>query len=118
MKALDVPALAERISALCREEAAARGVQVEVESIGLVPQVQADGVQIEQVLINLVNNAIDAASERPDGRGRVIIRVAAGESAITIEVDDNGRELPPNWRTIFLTRIRPPSREAWGWDCT
>ena len=95
LKALDVPALAERIGALCREEAAARGVQVEVESVGPVPQVQADGVQIEQVLINLVNNGIDAASERPDGRGRVIIRVAAGESAITIEVDDNGRGVAP-----------------------
>jgi two-component system, LuxR family, sensor kinase FixL len=95
LKALDVPALAERIGALCREEAAARGVQVEVESIGPVPEVQADGVQIEQVLINLVNNAIDAASERTDGRGSVIIRVAAGASAITIEVDDNGRGVAP-----------------------
>ncbi len=95
LKALDVPALAERIGVLCREEAAARGVQVEVESIGPVPEVQADGVQIEQVLINLVNNAIDAASERPDGRGGVIIRVAAGASAITIEVDDNGRGVAP-----------------------
>ena len=95
LKALDASALAERIGALCREEAAARGVQVEVESVGPVPQVQADGVQIEQVLINLVTNAIDAASERPDGRGRVIIRVAAGESAITIEVDDNGRGVAP-----------------------
>ena len=45
--------------------------------MGLVPLVEADGVQIEQVLINLVANAIDAASERPDARGRVIMRVAA-----------------------------------------
>jgi two-component system, LuxR family, sensor kinase FixL len=95
LKALDVSALAERISALCREEAAARGVQVEAESVDPIPQVQADGVQIEQVLINLVSNAIDAASERPDGRGRVTIRVAASASAITIEVDDNGRGVAP-----------------------
>jgi two-component system sensor kinase FixL len=95
LKALDVSTLAERIGALCREEAATRGVQVEVESVGPAHQVQADGVQIEQVLINLVNNAIDAASERPDGRGRVIIRVAANASAITIDVDDNGRGVAP-----------------------
>ena len=66
LTALDVSALAERIGALCREEAAARGVLVEVENIGPVPPVKADGVQIEQVLINLVANAIDAAAERPD----------------------------------------------------
>jgi two-component system sensor kinase FixL len=96
LKALDLAALAERIGALCREEAAARGVQVEVESLGPVPRVKADGVQIEQVLINLVGNAIDAASERPDTRGRVIIRVvAANASAIKIQVEDNGRGVPP-----------------------
>jgi signal transduction histidine kinase len=91
----DAPALAERIGALCREEAAARGVHVDVETMGPVPEVKADGVQIEQVLINLVANAIDAASERPDGRGRVTIRVAARASAITIQVEDNGRGVAP-----------------------
>ena len=91
LETLDVSALAQKIGALCGEEAAERGIQVEVESVGPVPPVQADGVQIEQVLINLVANAIDAASERPDERGRVIIRVAANASAIVIQVEDNGR---------------------------
>jgi two-component system sensor kinase FixL len=91
LEATDLSALAERIGALCRDEATERGVQVEVESIDPVPPVQADGVQIEQVLINLVCNAIDAASERSDARGRVIIRVEANASAIKIQVEDNGR---------------------------
>ena len=91
LEALDLSVLAQRIGALCGEEAAERGIQVEVESIGPVPPVQADEVQIEQVLINLVGNAIDAASERSDGRGRVIIRVAAHADAIAIQVEDNGR---------------------------
>jgi two-component system, LuxR family, sensor kinase FixL len=91
LNALDVPALAERIGALCREEAAARGVEVEVESVGPIPLVTADGVQIEQVLVNLVANAMDAASERPDERGRVSIRVVARAAAVTIQVEDNGR---------------------------
>lgn len=93
---LDVLALAEKIGALCREEAAARGVLVEVESLGRVPPVKADGVQIEQVLINLVGNAIDAAAERPDARGRVAIRVAAkGDGTVTLRVEDNGQGVAP-----------------------
>ena len=58
--------------------------------MGLVPLVEADGVQIEQVLINLVANAIDAAAERPDVRGRVIVRVAAKGDAVILRVEDNG----------------------------
>jgi signal transduction histidine kinase len=95
LTAVDLSSLAEKIGALCREEAAARGVQVEVESMGLVPRVEADGVQIEQVLINLVANAIDAAAERSDARGRVTVRVAAKGAAITLRVEDNGRGVAP-----------------------
>jgi two-component system, LuxR family, sensor kinase FixL len=90
LTAVDVPALADKIAELCREEAAARGVLVEVESTGFIPSVEADGVQIEQVVINLVANAIDAAAERSDTRGRVTLRVAAKDNAIMLRVEDNG----------------------------
>ena len=96
LTALDVSALAEKIGALCREEAAARGVLVEVENMGLVPLIEADGVQIEQVLINLVANAIDAAAERSDARGRVIMRVTAKGDAIMLRVEDNGSGVAPD----------------------
>jgi two-component system, LuxR family, sensor kinase FixL len=95
LTAVDVSALAEKIGELCREEAAARGVLVEVESVGLVPLVEADGVQIEQVLINLVANAIDAAAERSDVRGRVSVQVAAKGDGIMLRVEDNGRGVAP-----------------------
>jgi two-component system, LuxR family, sensor kinase FixL len=95
LEAVDMPALAERIGAICHEEAAARGVHVGVESVGPVPPVNADGVQIEQVLINLVGNAIDAASDRSEVRGRVIIQVTARPDAIVIQVEDNGRGVAP-----------------------
>ena len=48
LEALDLSAIAQKIVALCGEEAAERGIQVEVESVGPVPPVQADRVQIEQ----------------------------------------------------------------------
>jgi two-component system sensor kinase FixL len=95
LAAVDVRVLADKIGELCRDEAAARGVLVEVESTGLVPPVEADGIQIEQVLINLVANAIDAAAERSDARGRVTMRVAAKDNAITLRVEDNGYGVAP-----------------------
>jgi two-component system sensor kinase FixL len=95
LQALDLSALAEKIAALCREEATARGVQIESESIRPIPPVKADRVQIEQVLNNLVANAIDAASERSDARGHVIVRVAARAGAVIMQVEDNGPGVAP-----------------------
>jgi two-component system, LuxR family, sensor kinase FixL len=90
LQTLDLAAAAQKIAALYREEAVARGTQVEIESVPPVPLVRADRVQMEQVLSNLLANAIDAASERSDARGRVVIRVAAHDGTAMIEVEDNG----------------------------
>ena len=95
LQALDLSALAEKIAALCREEATTRGIRIENESIRPIPPVKADRVQIEQVLNNLVANAIDAASERSDARGHVIIRVAARDDAVIMQVEDNGPGVAP-----------------------
>jgi len=117
LKALDLSALAEKIAALCREEATARGFQIENQSIRPTPPVMADRVQIEQVLNNLVTNAIDAASERSDACGHVIIRVAARDEAVVMQVEDNGPGVAPALRREFLTRTRQQSREGWGLGC-
>jgi len=90
LQLLDRPDLAEKIAALCREEATARRVQIEIESVHPVPQVKADRIQIEQVLNNLLANAIEAASDRSDARGRVLIRLAWRGEVVVIQVEDNG----------------------------
>ena len=95
LQVIDLSGLAEKIAALCREEATARGVQIETESVSPVPPVSADRVQIEQVLNNLVANAIDAAAERSDARGRVIIRLSSHSEAVVIQIEDNGPGVAP-----------------------
>ena len=77
----------------------------------------ADRIQIEQVLNNLVANAIDAASERSDARGHVIIRVAARDEAVVMQVEDNGPGVAPEMAAEFLKRTRRQSREEWGLGC-
>ncbi|MBO0732788.1 MAG: MASE1 domain-containing protein [Methylocapsa sp.] len=93
--ALDLPALARRIVALCRDDAAARGVQIEIEGHSPVPPVRADKLQIEQVLNNLVVNAIDAASERMCARGRVIIKFGTCGDRVILKVEDDGPGVAP-----------------------
>jgi C4-dicarboxylate-specific signal transduction histidine kinase len=55
----------------------------------------ADRIQIEQVLNNLLANAIDAASERTDGRGLVVMRVAGRGDRVVVQVEDNGPGVAP-----------------------
>jgi signal transduction histidine kinase len=95
LQALDLSALVRKIATLCREDAVNRGIQLEIEGISSAPPIRADRLQIEQVLNNLVVNALDAASERIDARGRVIIRVKAGNEKVLVQVEDNGPGVAP-----------------------
>ena len=72
-----------------------------------VPLVKADKIGIEQVLNNIVANAIDAAAERGDARGRVVIRVfwvvAIGRSSRSTTT---GLASLPRWRRVYLQAAR------------
>jgi two-component system sensor kinase FixL len=95
LEPLDVVDVAMRIRAVNADGARAHSVHVEVEAARSIPRVKADRIGIEQVLNNLVANAIDAASERRDARGTVIIRIAARGGGVVIQVDDNGPGIAP-----------------------
>jgi len=61
---------------------------------GRIP-VDVDLVQIEQVLLNLVRNALDALEEVPPGARALTIRTSLGEEGAEVEVRDNGPGIPP-----------------------
>ncbi|MDQ8756273.1 ATP-binding protein [Sphingosinicella sp. LHD-64] len=70
-----------------------RAAKIEVERSGEQPglRVVADRVRLEQVLINLLQNALDALAGR--AASRIAITVAAGED-IAIEISDDGPGIP------------------------
>lgn len=60
-----------------------------------IPVVSADPVQIQQVVVNLIRNAVDAMSEVPDER-RVLTIAARStrDKTVEIAVSDNGNGVP------------------------
>ncbi len=80
---------------LLRRTATAAGVAIELELASDLPLVQADGTQIEQVLLNLMRNGIEAMEGMTDSpRLHVCTRRAEVDEQVQISVRDYGCGLP------------------------
>ncbi|NCC28522.1 MAG: PAS domain S-box protein [Gammaproteobacteria bacterium] len=66
------------------------GLQIEIDPGAHPIPVNVDLVQIEQVLLNLVRNAIDALQESPAEHRRLCIRTRVKGGAAIVEVEDTG----------------------------
>lgn len=106
MQALDVAEVAREAVRLCAWEAGAAQVVIEERLLTGLPSVFADRVLLEQVLLNLLRNAIEANREaNPQAASRVVIsaRLMPG-AGIDVEVLDEG----PGLDAVALERIFTP----------
>jgi two-component system, LuxR family, sensor kinase FixL len=71
------------------DEAQAHGVEIRIEAQSEAT-ILADRVQVEQILVNLVRNGIEAAAERTSGEKQVKIRISQSSGEICVDVEDNG----------------------------
>lgn len=91
---LDVGALASDVIALARPEADMRRVQLVLEVDPTLPVVQGDRVQLQQVVLNLLLNALDALRDSRPVKGLVTVGCRAIEGGVEMSVSDNGRGIP------------------------
>ncbi|NDV01109.1 sensor histidine kinase [Pseudoroseicyclus tamaricis] len=81
---------------------AAGGARMVFEPSGDSPIVMAGQVRLEQVLVNLLSNALDAVADRPGGR--IDVTRLQAEGRVEIAVSDNGPGIP----APLLARIGEP----------
>ena len=59
-----------------------------------LPQVDAAPVQMQQVLLNLIMNALDAVDAQPPAERRIVINTRSVDGAVEVSVRDFGVGLP------------------------
>jgi signal transduction histidine kinase len=71
------------------------------------PVVMGNKLKLHQVLVNLIQNAVHAVGDRPDGKVRIVLD--RDDGAATISVTDNGSGIAPDvlnriWEPFFTTK--------------
>jgi C4-dicarboxylate-specific signal transduction histidine kinase len=87
---LDFNDVAREVVELINHEAQRKQVVVRSDLATLLPSVAADRVQLQQVLINLVMNAIEAMNETGEGKRELTIMTTRSESGVIAAVSDRG----------------------------
>ncbi|MCW5891175.1 MAG: hypothetical protein KIT14_11575 [bacterium] len=86
---VDVNALAADALRLIGPQARVHGVVVRLERAAVLPPIQADATQIEQVMLNLVLNGMQAAATS-GGLREVVVATAARDGGVEVTVRDTG----------------------------
>lgn len=91
MASVDLNGVVREVVSLVNKPFAKQGVLVETELDAALPQLQASPDRLQQVLLNLLNNARDAM---PQG-GTITVRTGGQDGHVVAEVSDTGPGLSP-----------------------
>jgi len=111
--ALHVPAVVQRVRDLLETQGKMDGIETIWPEDGVeAPRVAGEAQQLEQILVNLILNAVDAMEGRPDRRLSVEVEVEAGGVAA---LPLRRQEDPPGLNYMHRRRVAQ-DREAGGPD--
>jgi C4-dicarboxylate-specific signal transduction histidine kinase len=99
---LEINGVILEIVEITRGEAMKYGISVLTELADHLPVVEADRVQLQQVLLNLIVNALDAMGAPNEGPRQLLISTGKGEtSGVLVAVQDSG----PGLEAAMLERV-------------
>jgi len=107
---VDVNEVIREMIVLLRGEAARYSISVRTDLATDLPQVLGDRVQLQQVLMNLIMNSIDAMKDVEGTRELAINSRLAENEEVQVSVSDTGVGLPPEqadqiFHAFFTTKL-------------
>ena len=108
VNAVSIPAAVDAVLGIMKTQFISRGIEVAVEIAEGLPLVRSNMVQLEQVLVNLMANAMHAMDSDRDGpvaEKRILLKAGLHQRddspRVRLEVADSGPGLPKGSERIF-----------------
>jgi len=100
-QAIDVNALVRESLRMIEADAHHFGIDVRLDLAPGLPHVTGDGIQLEQVLLNLLRNGVEAVQAAENGERTVAVRTTAHNGAVEVIIRDTGIGIPAPPADVF-----------------
>jgi two-component system sensor kinase FixL len=114
MQVESLPKLVEEASALALVGAKQHGIRVRFDFDPRAELVLADKVQIQQVLLNLIRNAIEAMVDAASPRRELVLSTTPGEGMVKTSVADSGPGIAPEVAEQLFQPFVTTKRQGMG----
>ena len=113
MVSLDMNDLVRDCAALVHSHAQAKQVELVCQLEDSCPVV-GDQTQLQQVVLNVLNNAIEAAAESSQAPGRVEVQSVCTDTEVILKVSDNGPGISDEMRQSVFELFKTSKAEGMG----
>jgi len=113
-KKLDLNDVVSDLESIMRAEAKRRDVALEIRRAPETLAIMGDRIQLQQVLINLALNAMDAVADESEARRTVVVSAAKGARGAVLVVRDHGRGIAPEHRAKIFESFFSTKRNGMG----
>ncbi len=103
---------------LLRFEARRHQVRVGIELAPPAPLILADRIQIQQVIVNLIRNALDALEFVPPPNRRVAISINTEDARVVVHVEDGGKGLTADEHALLFEPFFTTKDQGMGMGLT
>jgi signal transduction histidine kinase len=111
---VDLNDVAAETIAVVRPDARSRGIELELDPAAGARAIAGDRVHLQQVVLNLLMNAMDAVAAMPPERRRVRVSVRPGDGEVRLAVTDTGTGIAADRLREIFEPFYTTKREGTG----
>ena len=111
---LNLNEVANNVLRLVQGDARRRGITIRSELAHSLPAIAADRVSIQQVILNLIMNAMDATDENGDAEKIVVVSTKPDGDCVDVVVSDTGHGLPADHKRKLFEAFYTTKAEGLG----